>query len=64
MGSISQLIKDFLRVSLKILKYFNGSSISTSLILLAAGVPVNFTLGLKDYESVIAALSASPDTSL
>ena len=48
----SQLINGILRVLQKLLKYFNGTIISTSFILPPAGVlPVIFTLDLNVSES-------------
>ena len=48
----SQLIKGISRVLKKLLKYFNGTIISTSFSLPAAGVfPVTFILDLNDLES-------------
>ena len=47
----SQLIKDISRVLQKLLKYFNGTIISTYFSLPEAGVfPVIFILDLKDSE--------------
>ena len=48
----SQLINGISRVLQKLLKYFNGTIISTSFVLPIAGVfPVIFTLDLNDSES-------------
>ena len=48
----SQLINGISRVLQKLLKYFNGTIISTSFLLPAAGVfPVIFILDLNDAES-------------
>ena len=47
----SQLINGISRVLQKILKYFNGTIISTSFVLPSAGVsPVIFTLDVNDSE--------------
>ena len=47
----SQLINDISRVLQKLLKYFNGTIISTSFVLPAAGVfPVIFILDLNDSD--------------
>ena len=49
----SQLINGISRVLQKLLKYFNGTVISTFFVLPAAGVfPVIFILDLNDLESV------------
>ena len=51
MRLISQLIKGISRVLQKLLKYFNGTDISTSVVLPAAPVfPVIFSLGLSNSE--------------
>ena len=48
---ISQLINDISRVLQKLLKYFNGTIISTSFVFPLLGVfPVIFTLDLNDSE--------------
>ena len=48
----SQLINGILRVLQKLLKYFNGTIISTSSVLLSAGVfPLIFILDLNYSES-------------
>ena len=53
MRLISQLINDISRVLQKLLKYFNGTVISTSFLLPLAGVfSVIFVLDLNDSESV------------
>ena len=55
MRSISQLISGISRVLQKLLKYFDGTAISTSLVLPAAGVlPAILTLDLNDSEFVTA----------
>ena len=55
MRSISQLISGISRVLQKLLKYFDGTTISTSLVLPAAGVlPAILTLDLNDSEFVTA----------
>ena len=47
-----QLINSISRAFQKLLKYFNGTIISTSFVLPIAGVfPVIFTLDLNDSES-------------
>ena len=49
----SQLINGISRVLQNLLKYFNGTIISTSFVLPSAGVfPVIFILDLNDLESV------------
>ena len=49
----SQLINGISIVLQKLLKYFNGTIISASFVLLSAGVfPVIFILDLNDSESV------------
>ena len=49
----SQLIKSISSVFQKLLKYFNGTIISTSFVFPLFGVfPVTFTLDLNDSESV------------
>ena len=51
-GLISQLINGISKVLQKLLKYFNGTAISISYVLPAAGVPpVIFILDLNDSES-------------
>ena len=51
---ISQLITSVSRVPRKLLKYFNGRVISTSLVLpLTVVLPVIFVLNLKVSESVM-----------
>ena len=53
MRLISQLINGISRVLQKLLKYFNGTIISTSFVLPSGGVfPVIFILDLNDSESV------------
>ena len=53
MRLISQLIKGISRVLQKLLKYFNGTIISTSFVLPSAGVfPIIFILDLNDLEAV------------
>ena len=55
MRSISQLISGISRVLQKLLKYFDGTAISTSLVLPAAGVlPAILTLDLNGSEFVTA----------
>ena len=52
MGLTSQLINGISRVPQKILRYFNGTIISTAFSLLAAGdFSVIFLLDLNDLES-------------
>ena len=49
----SQLISGISRVLQKLIKYFNGTIISTFFVFLSAGVfPVTFFLDLNDSESV------------
>ena len=49
----SQLSNGISRVLQKLLKYFNGTNISTSFILPSTGaLPVIFTLDFNDLESV------------
>ena len=56
----SQLINSVSRVFQKLLKYFNGTVISTSFVLLSAGVfPVIFILNLNDSKSVKLLLCSS-----
>ena len=51
MRLISQLINSISRVLQKLLKYFNGTAISTSFVLPSAGVvPVIFILDLNYSE--------------
>ena len=53
MRSILQLINGISKVLQKLHKYFNGTIISTSSVLLSAGVfPVIFILDLNDLENV------------
>ena len=53
MRLISQLIKGISRVPQKLLKYFNGTAILTSFLLLASGnFPVILILNLNDSEFV------------
>ena len=53
MRLISQLINGISKVLQKFHKYFNGTVISTSSVLLSGGVfPVIFILDLNDLESV------------
>ena len=52
MRLFSQLINGISRVLQKLLKYFNGTIISTFIILTSAGVfSVNFILNLNDSAS-------------
>ena len=56
----SQLINGISRVLQKLLKYFNGTIISTSFVLPAAGVfPVVFILDLNDSDCVMLSLGSS-----
>ena len=56
----SQLINSISRVFQKLLKYFNGTIISTSFVLPSAGVvPVIFILDLSDLESVTLSFGSS-----
>ena len=56
----SQLINGISRVHQKLLKYFNGTIISTFFVFLSARVfPVIFTLDLNDSESVMLPLGSS-----
>ena len=56
----SQLINSISRVPQKLLKYFNGTMISTSFVLPAAGFfPVIFILDLNDSDCVILSLGSS-----
>ena len=51
--SISQLLKGISRVLQKLVRYFGGKGISTSLVLLSEEVlPVIFTLKVNDYEVI------------
>ena len=60
MRLISQLINGISRVCQKLLKYFNGTTTSTSFVLLSAGVfPVVFILDLNDSESVMLSFASS-----
>ena len=60
MRLISQLINDISRVLQKLLKYFNGTAISTSFVLPAAGVfPVILILNLNDSDCVILSFGSS-----
>ena len=60
MRLISQLINGISRVLQKLLKYFNGTIISTSFVLPAAGVfPVIFILDLNDSDCVMLSLGSS-----
>ena len=62
---ISHLIKDISRVLPKLLKYFNGTPISTSSVLTSAGVlPVIFALNLNDSESTMLVIVSSLNYSL
>ena len=55
----SQLINSISRVLQKLLKYFNGTIISTSLVLLSAGVfPVIVILDLNDSDRVMLSLGS------
>ena len=54
MRLISQLINGISRVIKKLLKYFNGTVISTTIVLSLAGVsPVIFILNLNDSDCTI-----------
>ena len=56
----SQLINSISRVLQKLLKYFNGTIISTSFVLPAAGVfPVIFILDLNDSDCVMLSFRSS-----
>ena len=56
----SQLINGISRVLQKLLKYFNGTIISTSFVLPAAGVfPVIFILDLNDSDCVMLLFGSS-----
>ena len=56
----SQLIKGISSVLQKLLKYFNGTIISTSFVLPLSGVfPVIFTLDLNDLEFARLSLGSS-----
>ena len=62
---ISNLIKDISRVLPKLLKYFNGTPISTSSVLTSTGVlPVIFALNLNDSESTMLVIVSSLNYSL
>ena len=55
----SQLINDISRVLQKLLKYFNGTAISTFIVLPAAGVfPVIFILYLNNSDCVMLSLGS------
>ena len=55
----SQLINEISRVLQKLLKYLNGTAISTFFVLLAAGVfPVIFILDLNDSDCVMLSLGS------
>ena len=57
---ISHLIKGISRVLQKLLKYLNGTAISTSSVLTSTGVlPVIFALNLNDSESAMVAFGSS-----
>ena len=57
---ISHLIKGISRVLQKLLKYLNGTAISTSSVLTSTGVlPVIFALNLNDSESAMVAIGSS-----
>ena len=57
---ISELIYDISRVLQKLLKYFNGTAISTSFLLTAAGAfPVILILNLKHSDGVILSFASS-----
>ena len=57
---ISHLIKGISRVLQKLLKYLNGTAISTSSVLTSTGVlPVIFALNLNDSESTMVATGSS-----
>ena len=61
MRSIWQLINCIARVLQKLLKYFNGTSISTFFVLPLSGVfPVILILDLNDSDSVILSFGSSP----
>ena len=56
----SQLISCISRVLQKLLKYFNGTAIPTSLVLQAAGVfPLILALNLNDSDSVMLSFGSS-----
>ena len=56
----SQLINDISRVVQKLLKYFNGTIISTSFVLPSVEVfPVIFILDLNDSESAKLSISST-----
>ena len=60
MKLISQLIKGTSRVTLKLLKYFNGTTILITFLLPEGGIfPVIFNLDLHDSEITIAACASS-----
>ena len=60
MRLISQLISGISRVLQKLVKYFNGTAISTFFVLPSAGVfPVIFILDLKNSESAKVLCSSS-----
>ena len=60
MRLILKLISSTSRVPQKLLKYFNGTAISTSLILPTAGIlPLILALDLNDSESGITACDSS-----
>ena len=48
---ISQLISDISRVLQKVFKYFNGATISTSLLPEELVLPMNSSLTLNDFET-------------
>ena len=61
MRLISQLIRGISRVLQKLLKYFNGTAISTFFVLPSTGVHlVNYVLDLNNSESAIVAFSSFP----
>ena len=56
----SQLISGISRVRHKLLQYFNGTIISTSFVLPAAGIfPVIFVLDLNDSDCVMVSFGSS-----
>ena len=60
MRLISQLINDISRVVQKLLKYINGTAVSTYFVLPAAGVfPVILVLYLNDSDCVVLSFGSS-----
>ena len=60
MRLLSQLINDISRVLQKLLKYFNGTAVSTFFLLTASGVfPFILILYLNDSDSVILPFGSS-----